>query len=83
MVGGQLPTPGFEQYVPVYAAKAVDKASVERRETRDSCIVGVVEGQDRAPSASFCLAQFSGQLRASKRAWGAERSARRDMFAVR
>lgn len=41
MVDGQLPKSGFEQYVPVYDAKAVERASVERRETRESRIVGV------------------------------------------
>lgn len=63
MVGGQLPTSGFEQYVPVYAARAAGRASVERRrETRESRIVGVVGGQDGALSVPFCLALSSGSV---------------------
>lgn len=62
MVDGQLPKSGFEQYVPVYDAKAVGRASVERRETRESRIVGVIGGQDGAPSVPLCLALSSGSV---------------------
>lgn len=55
MVAGQLPTPGFEQYVPVYAASALGRARAERnRETRKSIAVDGEKGRQDLLLLLYC-----------------------------